>query len=66
MLCCRSLYFFPQVIHSSVGTVREDMPHSFGVAGVYGFVGGHRSQKVLEGCDVIVGFCMSDLSKAGT
>ena len=35
-------------------------------AGIYGFVGGHRSQQVLEGCDVIVGFCMSDLSKAVT
>ena len=33
---------------------------------MYGFVGGHYSQKILEGCDVIVGFCMSDLTKAVT
>lgn len=46
------------------GTVGEGKAHSFGVAGIYGFVGGGRSQSVLENCDVVVGFCMSDLTKA--
>eukprot|EP00804_Cyclotella_cryptica_P014158 CCRYP_005593-RC/>CCRYP_005593-RC protein AED:0.07 eAED:0.07 QI:695/1/1/1/0.87/0.77/9/374/723 len=48
------------------GCVSESIPHSFGVAGIYGFVGGGKSQEVLEDCDVIVAFCMSDLTKAVT
>lgn len=48
------------------GTIDEDSPHSFGVAGIYGFVGGGSSQSVLENCDIIVGICLPDLAKALT
>lgn len=46
------------------GTVNEAHENSFGVAGMYGFVGGGRSHTVMENCDVVVTVCLPDLSKA--
>ncbi|KAL7463027.1 hypothetical protein ACHAXS_003399 [Conticribra weissflogii] len=46
------------------GLVGEGNGFSFGVAGIYGFVGGGKSQSVLENCDVVVAICLPDMSKA--
>jgi len=46
------------------GVVGEGNGFSFGVAGIYGFVGGGKSQSVLENCDVVIAICLPDMSKA--
>jgi len=46
------------------GTVNEDHSRSFGVAGMYGFVGGGKSMSVLESCELIVSICLVDIRKA--